>query len=81
MSNTAQDVVDGIKDIIRDHDIDCKGEVHYILLYDLIIAEIDRLKSQDVLSDYKQIKALAALYAVHEYAANQLAAYANELDC
>ena len=44
----------------------------YEQFYDLVTDEIERLKAQDIMSDYRLCKALAACYELQEYLAGQL---------
>lgn len=44
----------------------------YLQFYDFITAEIERIKAQDVLHDYRLCKALAACYELQEHLANRL---------
>ena len=44
----------------------------YQQFYDFIAKEIERLKSQNILNDYRLCKALAACYELQEYVAGQI---------
>ena len=44
----------------------------YEQFYDLVTDEIERLKAQDIMSDYRLCKALAACYELQEYLAGRL---------
>ena len=45
----------------------------YRAFYNMVMEEIEYLQVFDVTSDYRACKALAALYELQEYTANQIA--------
>jgi hypothetical protein len=45
----------------------------YRAFYDLVIEEKDYLQAFDVTQDYRQCKALAALFELQDYIANKIA--------
>lgn len=61
---------------------DCKAKIHYKFLYNYACAEINTIRSKEefknITGDYKLMEAMAGLYLVQEYAANQLAVLDDE---
>lgn len=47
--------------------------MNYRTFYDLVIEEKERLQEIDVTGDYRQCKALAALYELQDYLAHKIA--------
>ena len=46
--------------------------MNYNMFYDLVVMEIDRLRSEDISNDYCLCKALAACYELQDYLAGVL---------
>lgn len=44
----------------------------YLTFYNLVVAEIEHLKGEDILHSYQLCKALAACYELQDYLANRL---------
>ena len=47
--------------------------MNYRAFYDLVTEEMELLQSFDVTGDYRQCKALAALYELQDYLAHKIA--------
>lgn len=52
--------------------------MNYRAFYDLVVEEKERLQAFDVTGDYRQCKALAALYELQDYLANKIAEQVDE---
>lgn len=52
--------------------------MNYRAFYDLVVEEKERLQDFDVTGDYRQCKALAALYELQDYLAHKIAEQGDE---
>lgn len=52
--------------------------MNYRAFYDLVVEEKEHLQGFDVTGDYRQCKALAALYELQDYLSNKIAEQGDE---
>ena len=82
MSATAQRWFDTLNGMVDCAPEDCKAKIRYKFLYHYTCDEITTIRTkkefENITGDYKLMEALAGLYLVQEYAANQLATLDDE---
>lgn len=69
-----QELRDQISTMIDETPAECRDCLRYWMLYDLVVAEIERLKGKNLgNADYQTVKVFGACYELQEYAVNELA--------